>query len=117
VPQLEHAAAPRSWPAITTHNHDNHGIRTEQWRFIRYADGAEELYDMHADPHEWHNLARDPGHQAMCSELSRWIPSPSVQPAPGSAHRILTYQQGVATWEEKIIVPNEPIPEIVELIK
>ena len=70
----------------------------------------------HADPHEWHNLARDPGHQAMCSELSRWIPSPSVQPAPGSAHRILTYQQGVATWEEKIIAPNEPIPE-VDMIK
>ncbi|MCU0613343.1 MAG: sulfatase, partial [Candidatus Eisenbacteria bacterium] len=53
VPQLKDARAPREWPAITTHNHDNHGIRTERWRYIRYADGSEELYDMQADPKEW----------------------------------------------------------------
>ena len=80
--------------------------------YIRYADGTEELYDMRADAHEWHNLANDPGHQAIRSELSQWIPSPSVQPAPGSVHRILTYNSGVATWEGKIIGTNEPIPEI-----
>jgi len=35
VPQLQDASAPREWPAITTHNQGNHGIRTEQWRYIR----------------------------------------------------------------------------------
>ena len=49
-------SAPREWPAITTHNHDNHGIRTEDWRYIRYADGSEELYNMKSDPNEWNNL-------------------------------------------------------------
>ena len=43
VPQLKDANAPRSWPAITTAGKDNHGIRTERWRYIRYADGSEEL--------------------------------------------------------------------------
>src|SRR5690606_6518798 len=57
LPQLEQANAQREWPAITTHHHDNHGIRTAKWRFIQYADGSEELYDMQADPNEWHNLA------------------------------------------------------------
>jgi arylsulfatase A-like enzyme len=112
VPQLENADAPRPWPAITTHNHDNHGIRTQRWRLIRYADGSEELYDMRADPHEWHNLAGNPEYQTIKGELSQWIPSPSVQPAPGSAHRILTYNHGVATWEGKIVGSDEPIPEI-----
>ena len=35
--QLKDADAPRIWPAITTHNHDNHGVRSERWRYIRYA--------------------------------------------------------------------------------
>ena len=59
MPQLRDAQAERPWPAITTHNHDNHGIRTEDWRYIRYADGSEELYDMRKDPNEWRNLADD----------------------------------------------------------
>ena len=60
VPQLKDAAAPREWPAITTHNQGNHAVRSERWRYIRYADGSEELYDHDADPNEWTNLARDP---------------------------------------------------------
>ncbi|MDP6446552.1 MAG: sulfatase, partial [Pirellulaceae bacterium] len=58
-PQLEDPAAKREFPAITTHNHDNHGVRSENWRYIRYADGSEELYDMRSDPNEWKNLAGD----------------------------------------------------------
>ena len=44
-------------PAITTDNHDNHGLRTERWRYIRYADGSEELYDMVKDPKRIHQLS------------------------------------------------------------
>ena len=50
VPQLKDARAPRPWPAITTHNQGNHAVRTAQWRYIRYADGSEELYDHAARP-------------------------------------------------------------------
>lgn len=45
VPQLKDATAKRRWPALTTHNPGNHSVRTERWRYIRYANGAEELYD------------------------------------------------------------------------
>lgn len=34
-------------------------LRTERWRYIRYNNGMEELYDHASDPHEWTNLARD----------------------------------------------------------
>jgi len=57
VPQLKDPTATRVRPAITTHNHDNHGIRSENWRYIQYADGSEEFYDMKADPNEFTNLA------------------------------------------------------------
>ena len=32
-------------PALTTYIYKNHAVRTEQWRYIRYHDGGEELYD------------------------------------------------------------------------
>jgi hypothetical protein len=38
VPQLTDPDAPRELPAITSHNRGNHGIRSERWRYIRYAD-------------------------------------------------------------------------------
>ena len=34
-------------------------MRSEHWRFIQYADGSQELYDMRKDPNEWNNLAHD----------------------------------------------------------
>lgn len=35
-------------------------LRTKRWRYIRYNNGAEELYDHDKDPHEWTNLAANP---------------------------------------------------------
>jgi arylsulfatase A-like enzyme len=34
-----------------------YSYRTQYWRYIRYKDGQEELYDHRNDPYEWHNLA------------------------------------------------------------
>ena len=42
-PLLKDAKAERPWPALTTHGPGNHAVRTEQLRYIRYADGSEEL--------------------------------------------------------------------------
>jgi len=58
LPQLRDAGTPREWPAITTANAGNTAVRTERWRYIRYADGSEELYDELADRNEWQILRR-----------------------------------------------------------
>jgi arylsulfatase A-like enzyme len=112
VPQLRDPAAPREWPSITTHNHDNHGVRTDRWRYIRYADGSEELYDMQADPNEWRNLVGEPRYADVVSEHRRWLPAQSAPPAQGSAQRVLTYEDGEATWEGEAIGEDDPVPEI-----
>ncbi|MEQ9407627.1 MAG: sulfatase [Fuerstiella sp.] len=112
VPQLKDASAEREWPAITTHNHDNHGIRSRDWRFIQYADGTEELYDMRQDPNEWTNLAGDSQFAQVLKQHRRWIPR-SRQPVPGSKHRILLHRaDGTVNWEGQEIRPDDPIPEL-----
>lgn len=112
LPQLKDAGAKRERPAITTHNHDNHGIRSEKWRYIRYADGSEELYDMIEDPNEWDNLIGKPGYEIIIADHKKWIPKISRKPAPGSKARILTYNPKTkeTIWEGKKILPTDPIP-------
>lgn len=112
-PQLRDAATKRERPAITSHNQGNHGIRSERWRYIRYADGTEELYDHKADPNEWTNVAAKPEHAAVIAEHRRWLPKIDVPPAPRSASRVLTYDKTTdeAVWEGKTIKRTDPIPE------
>jgi len=44
-------------PIITTYDFGDYSVRYRQWHYIRYIDDSEELYDLSADPEEWHNLA------------------------------------------------------------
>ncbi len=50
-------------------------MRSERFRYIRYHDGSEELYDHDTDPNEWHNLAADPAYADAKVELARWLPT------------------------------------------
>jgi choline-sulfatase len=109
-PQLANPAAIRLWPAVTTHNAGNHSVRSEHWRYIRYADGSQELYDHRVDPNEWTNLAGDPKQAAVIAEHARWLPASEAAPAPGSAHRVLEQREGMWFWEGAPIVPGEVAP-------
>ena len=112
IPQLRGEAV-RTRPAITTHNQGNHSVRSKNWRYIRYADGTEELYDMAADPGEWTNLAGQPRWADILAEHRRWLPRVDLPPAPGSASRVLTYEPETdeGTWEGETIKRSDPIPQ------
>ena len=110
VPLLEDSEAPRPWPAITTHNQGNHAVRSRDWRYIRYADGTEELYDHRADPNEWKNLASDPRFGDVLHEHAHQLPLQDAPPVPGSAARLLTRKDGVWMWEGRAIIPEELEP-------
>ena len=56
---LENPEATWERPSVITYERGNHAVRSERWRYIRYNDGTEELYDHDSDPHEWTNLAGD----------------------------------------------------------
>ena len=61
-------------PAIMTFGPNNHAIRTEQWRYIRYANGDEELYDETKDKKEWFNLATHPEFAPVKKQLAAQLP-------------------------------------------
>lgn len=86
-PLLTNPAAPWTTPAVTTYKYMNHTVRTEDRRYIRYADGGEELYDEKGDPYEWTNLAAKPGYEAQKAELGKWLPTDNRPDIGNSANR------------------------------
>lgn len=48
-------------------------IRTRRWRYIRYNDGTEELYDHQDDPREWTNLADSADHAEVIASLRKML--------------------------------------------
>ncbi|MFO0944914.1 MAG: sulfatase [Planctomycetota bacterium] len=61
-------------PALTTYEFNNHAVRSEGHRYIRYHDGGEELYDETKDPYEWTNLANQPDLASIKAELVKFMP-------------------------------------------
>ena len=60
-------------PSVTTMGFQRHAVRTERWRYIRYEDGSEELYDHKNDSLEWTNLANDPQYSELKIELAKYL--------------------------------------------
>jgi arylsulfatase A-like enzyme len=73
-PLLVDPDAPWNRGAITTLFEGNHAVTTTEYRYIRYKDGSEELYDRASDPNEWENLAGRPGLAAIKAELADRLP-------------------------------------------
>ncbi len=65
-----------SWQhaAVTTYGPNNHAVKTGRYRYIRYEDGSEELYDHERDQNEWVNLADDPAYVGAKARLAAHLP-------------------------------------------
>lgn len=75
-------------PATSDWKHDSvtflaqpgtYGISGRSHRYIHYADGAEELYDIAKDPYEWTNLAKLPEAQEQLSAFRKEAPREFAQ--------------------------------------
>lgn len=64
--------------AISTMGKNRHSIKKDHWRYIRYSDGSEELYDHRNDIDEYHNLASNGDYQVIKKELSELLPKFNV---------------------------------------
>lgn len=60
--------------AITTFGMNNHAVRSDQFRYIRYEDGEEEFYDHRNDPNEWTNQAKNIQYKEEVEALKQYLP-------------------------------------------
>ncbi|MEO0446434.1 MAG: sulfatase [Verrucomicrobiota bacterium] len=82
MPLLKDPLAAWPHPAITTHGRGNHAVRTESFRYIRYANGDEELYDSVNDPYEFQNLAEEESSKAIKERLAAFLPVEEIEEDP-----------------------------------
>ncbi len=74
--------------SITTeYGKDNFAIVNKNYRYIRYADGSEELYDLRVDPHEWKNVVAEPQYQSIRENLSKEIPPETRAAVKGEMYK------------------------------
>jgi len=82
LPLLKNPKLAWNHPSVTTWQRNNHSVRTERWRYTRYNNGGEELYDHNKDPYEWKNLAADPKLAGIKKQLAAWLPKVNAANAP-----------------------------------
>ncbi len=74
--------APSHDPVLITHGPGNHAVQSERWRYIRYADGSEELYDHANDLNEFTNVAGKEEHARLKKSLAGHLPKSETDPQP-----------------------------------
>jgi arylsulfatase A-like enzyme len=127
MPLIQDPNAKWAHTAISAIGRGTFSVRAANWRYIRYFDGSEELYDLKNDPDEWRNVIDDPQHAKVVQRLSKQVPTDdgykhfvlyrdfkAVIPEDGSP--MLLYGPGPEMiYEEKNVA--KAYPEVVKAIK
>ncbi len=74
MPLLKSANAIKKTPAVVTYPRGSYSINTEEWNYIKYKDGSEELYNHKTDLKEFKNLAKDPKYASIMKDFQKYIP-------------------------------------------
>ncbi len=75
-------------------------VMNRNWRYIRYGDDGEELYDLKADPNEWDNLAGDPAFESEKAKLRGVAPGIFAEPIKDlNARKSLVIESDTFRWE------------------
>ncbi|MGJ8726403.1 MAG: sulfatase [Roseibacillus sp.] len=78
---------------------NEYAIINRDWRYIHYADGGKELYQIGEDSNEWHNLASRPEQATVVKRLSAAAPKRFSQPLPSHNEIRLVIEDEAFHWE------------------
>ena len=74
VPLLKNIKSKWPYMARTSFGPGNYAIVSEEYRFIQYNDGTEELYDHSKDAQEWYNLINNQEYDTIIQQHRNQIP-------------------------------------------
>lgn len=80
---------------------NEYAIINQRWRYIHYADGGEELYDVIKDPNEWHNLADKADYTEVKKALAASAPEHFAPPAYKKSDYKLVTEGETFKWIKK----------------
>jgi arylsulfatase A-like enzyme len=99
APLLRDPETPWNRPAVIEYKFGNAAVRGRRYRYIRYRDGGEELYDHDSDSEEWTNLADDPQFVSVKQALAKWITRRWAEPA--ATKQALRFDPQQYTWTHR----------------
>lgn len=91
VPAMKTDQTNKASFALTTFGMNNHGVKSGGYRYIRYEDGGEELYNHGNDPNEWNNLAKNPEYKEAIDSLKQYIPERNARWDQNSSYTFQPY--------------------------
>lgn len=106
VGMLEDPLRPVPRPVVTTYDWGSYSIRYENWHYIQYLDGSEELYDLDEDPNEWDNRADDARLADAKAVLTAFVPEtpidlPEESLIPLMEHHVPPYRSAEYFFSEE----------------
>jgi arylsulfatase A-like enzyme len=106
APLIRNPKQPWDKPVLCTWRYRNHAVRSEHWRYIRYRDGGEELYDHRSDPGEHINLAGQRRYADVVAAHRRWLPRQEALPAGMSEWTGDRLDQRIEKWRATDAIPD-----------
>lgn len=85
----------------------SYAVINAEWRYIRYADGGEELYNVREDPHEWTNLAGDEAYADIRREMQQSAPKQFTPSATPRRRLRLVIEGDTFHWERRNVIRRE----------
>lgn len=106
APIIKQPESKRSKPVLSTWYYKNHAVRSNDWRYIRYRDGTEELYSHKSDPQEYNNLASDPQYAEVIKKHQKWLPKNDALPAGKPEWTGDKLDKRIEDWEANGSIPE-----------
>lgn len=78
---------------------NGYAIINRKWRYIKYADDTEELYNVQKDHNEWENLAENPEYTGIKKALRAAAPETFAKPAPNTPKKNLIIDGDSYHWK------------------
>lgn len=88
-------------PTLISWKYGNFAVRSNDWRYIQYRDGSQELYDHRTDPLEFTNLASDPAYASIIEEHRAYIPENPALPAGRTEFKGDAYEARISKWKKE----------------